>query len=236
MTTAYRQIEEELEARLGAGAWAPGAKLPTERELAVQMGVSRMTVRQALGRLAERGLLLRQQGRGTFAAAPKLTQSLSILSGFFEEMVHQGVVPTSRVLERARMPATQALARTLGVAVGEPLYKVVRLRLGSGEPLVLATSYLPARRVPGLLERDLEHSSIYRLMDEYSARPVRAIQTLEPTIARGDAAEALGVPSGSPAMLVERTAWDAEGQPVEYARDLYRGDRHRFVAELRLRG
>ncbi len=234
MKASYLQIEQEIGTRIETGEWRPGTRLPTERELAQQLGVSRMTLRQALGRLDQRGLLLRQQGRGTFVAAPKLTQSLSILSGFFEEMVHQGVVPSSRVLTREKVLAGHGLAQILQVRVGESLYRIVRVRLGGGEPLALATSFVPAGRVPGLLDRDLEASSIYRLMEEYGARPVRATQTLEPTLAREWEAEALGVPVGSPAMLVERTAWDADGRPVEYAKDLYRGDRSRFVAELHL--
>src|SRR5690242_16245172 len=88
---AYVQIEEELTERIHAGILHPGERIPPERELAEQMQVSRMTVRQALGRLADRGLLVREQGRGTFVAVPKLMQSLSRLSGFYEQMLSQGI-------------------------------------------------------------------------------------------------------------------------------------------------
>ncbi len=231
---AYVQIEEELAERIRTGELPAGSLLPPERELAEQMGVSRMTVRQALGRLADRGLLRREQGRGTFVSEPKLNQSLSTLSGFFEQMLSQGIIPTSRLLSREEVLASRAVAQVLGLRIGEPLYKVVRLRSGGGVPLVLETSFFPARLVPGLLEQDLERSSIYRLMERYQARPVRAIQSLEPVPAREFEAELLQIPVGAPVMLVERTAWDAQGRAVEYAKDIYRGDRSRFVAELRL--
>jgi GntR family transcriptional regulator len=132
------------------------------------------------------------------------------------------------------MLASAAVAQVLGLPLGEPLYKVVRLRLGGGVPLALETSFFPVRLVPGLLELDLERNSIYRLMERYDARPVRAIQSLEPVPAREHEAEALEVAAESPLMLVERTAWDERGRAVEYAKDLYRGDRSRFVAELHL--
>src|SRR5918993_831772 len=231
---AYVQIEEELTERIRAGKLRPGDRIPPERELAEQMHVSRMTVRQALGRLADRGLLVREQGRGTFVSEPKLVQSLSRLSGFYDQMISQGIVPTSRLLSGEQILASTALAQVLDLRIGEPLYKVVRLRLGGGVPLALETSFFPARLVPGLLEQDLERNSIYRLMERYDARPVRAVQSLEPVPARDQDAELLEILVGSPVMLVERTSWDARDRAVEYAKDIYRGDRSRFVTELHL--
>jgi GntR family transcriptional regulator len=231
---AYVQIEEELAHRINTGVLRPGDRIPPERELAEQMQVSRMTVRQALGRLADRGLLLRERGRGTFVSEPKLVQSLSRLSGFYDQMISQGILPTSRLLSGEQVLASAAVAQVLGLRIAEPLYKVVRLRLGGGVPLALETSYFPARLVPGLLDEDLERSSIYRLMERYDARPVRATQSLEPVSAREEEADVLEVPPGSPVMLVERIAWDGHDRLVEYAKDIYRGDRSRFVAELRL--
>jgi len=231
---AYVQIEEELAERIRTGMLRPGDRIPPERELAEQMQVSRMTVRQALGRLADRGLLVRERGRGTFVSEPKLVQSLSRLNGFYDQMVSQGILPSSRLLSGEQILASAAVAQVLDLRIAEPLFKVVRLRLGGGVPLALETSFFPARLVPGLLDYDLERHSIYRLMERYDARPVRATQSLEPVPARDLEAEALEVPPGSPLMLVERIAWDAQDRPVEYAKDIYRGDRSRFVAELRL--
>jgi GntR family transcriptional regulator len=228
------QIEEELVERIRTGMLRPGDRIPPERELAEQMEVSRMTVRQALGRLADRGLLVRERGRGTFVSEPKLIQSLSRLNGFYDQMVSQGILPSSRLLSGEQVLAGAAVAQLLDLRIAEPLYKVVRLRLGGGVPLALETSFFPARLVPGLLDYDLERHSIYRLMERYDARPVRATQSLEPVPARDQEAEALEVPAGSPLMLVERIAWDTQDRPVEYAKDIYRGDRSRFVAELRL--
>lgn len=231
----YLQIEEELAERVMAGDIAPGARLPTERELAEQMAVSRMTVRQALARLEQRGLIVRRQGSGTFAAEPKLSQDASHLHGFFEASVGQGFFPISRVIERAEVLATRHLAIVLDLRIGEPVYKVVRLRSARGVPVVLETSFFPARRVPGLLTMDLERSSIYRLMERhFDARPVRAVQSLEPILAGTAEATLLNVAPLSALMLVERTAWDPAGRPVEHARDIYRGDRSRFVTELSL--
>jgi GntR family transcriptional regulator len=231
----YLRIEDELAGQIEEGALAPGARVPTERDLSRSFGVSRMTVRAALARLAQRGLIVRRQGSGTVVAEPKLRQDASRLRGFFESSIGQGVVPRTRLLERSEVAATRHLADLLGLPAGDPVYKVVRVRSARGVPVVLETSWLPARFVPGLIDLDLESASIYRLMERHGdARPVRATQTLEPIAVGAAEAAILGVAVGSPAMLVERTAWDARGRAVEHARDVYRGDRSRFVSELTL--
>jgi GntR family transcriptional regulator len=221
--------------RIEVGEFAQGDRLPTERALSQQLGVSRMTVRAAMDRLVQRDLIVRRQGSGTFVAEPKLRQDASKLRGFFEDTVGQGVLPVSRLLEQGDMLATRHLAGVLNLSVGESVYRVVRIRSARGVPVVLETSYFPAAVVPGLLAMDLEHSSIYRLMgQEFSARPVRARQSLEVSTAHGSDAAALEIPAGSPVMLIERVSWDALDRTVEYARDLYRPDRSRFVTELTL--
>ncbi len=232
---AYLQIEEELASRIERGALEPGARLPAERQLARDLGVSRMTLRQALARLEHRGLVERAQGSGTFVSQPKLRHQASVLRGFFRETVGQGVVPTSRTIVRVAAFATRALAATLGLRIGEEVYKVVRLRFARGTPVVVETSFFPAALFPGLIDLDLDHQSIYQLMeDRYGARPSRGEQSMEAVAAEQAEAELLSVPVGAPLMLLERTAWDHAGRAVEHARDLYRGDRSRFVTELRL--
>jgi GntR family transcriptional regulator len=232
---AYLQIEQELASRIERGALKPGGRLPAERQLAKDLGVSRMTLRQALARLEHRGLVERAHGSGTFVAEPKLRQQANVLRGFFRETVGQGVVPSTRTIERSALYATRSLAGTLGLRIGEEVYKVVRLRAGRGVPVVLETSFFPASLFPGLIDLDLDHDSIYRLMeDRYGARPARGEQSMEAIAAESPEAELLGVAPGAPLMLLERTAWDDAGRPIEHARDLYRGDRSRFTTELRL--
>lgn len=232
---AYLQIEEELASRIERGALEPGEQLLPERQLAADLGVSRMTLRQALARLERRGLVERAHGRGTFVSEPKLQHQANVLRGFFRETVGQGVLPTTRTIERSAIYATRALAGILGLRIGEAVYKVVRLRSARGTPVVLETSFFPEGLLPGLIELDLDHESIYRLMEErYAARPVRGQQSMEAVVAEPAEAELLGVAPGAPLMLLERTAWDGAGRAVEHARDLYRGDRSRFTTELRL--
>ncbi|HEY2603970.1 MAG TPA: phosphonate metabolism transcriptional regulator PhnF [Thermoleophilaceae bacterium] len=228
---AYAQIEDQLAARITAGDLPAGERLPPERELAKSLNVSRMTVRQALTSLADRGLVERGVGRGTFVARVKLDHDLRKVAGFSELMLRHGVEPGAKLISAAEADAPAAVAAALGVAPGTRAYRIQRLRYGAGVPLALEDSWIPAAPFPGLLELGLTGSLYDVMRDLYELGPVRAVERLEPVLARAHEAAALDVPESSPLMLVERTAYAADGTAVEFAHDRHRGDRARFTIE-----
>jgi GntR family transcriptional regulator len=229
--TVHGQIEDWLADAIVTGRLAPGDRLPTEQDLAAWLGVSRMTLRHALAELAQRGLVTRTVGRsgGTFVAEPKVEQDLTVLAGFSEQLRRSGLVAGARVLVAAQIPASPAASAALDIGAGDPVYEVRRLRLAGGQPILIEHSLFPASRCPGLLQYRLD-GSLYELLEEkYGQRPYRAKEVLEPVSAGVREAEALGVAEGAPLMLVERTAYGRSGEPLEFARDLFRGDRTRVV-------
>ena len=211
----HAQISGELEAGIARGELAPGDRLPPERALAEQYGVSRMTVRQALQTLEARGLLRRAIGRngGSFVAEPKLERDLG--TSLSAQLARAGVVAGAEILS----------AHDDGDAV-----EIVRVRLADGEPFALERSRFPSDRFAGLLQLDLSGSLYELLAEHFGAAPVRAVERLEPVLADADEAAALHVHVGAPLMLVDRTAYDEAGLVVEIARDVFRGDRTRIVA------
>jgi GntR family transcriptional regulator len=229
---AYSQIEDQLAVRIESGELPAGERLPPERELADGLGVSRMTVRQALSSLAARGLLERGVGRGTFVARGKLEHDLRRVAGFSELMQRHGLEPGAKLLSAVQRQTPDPVARALGVEPDAPSYRIQRLRYGAGVPLALEDTWIPAAPFPGLLDLGLG-GSLYTLMrDLYEHGPVRAVERLEPVLARAHEAAALDVAEGSPLMLVERIAYAADGVAVEFAHDRHRGDRARFTIEI----
>ena len=213
----HADISAQIEQAIATGRLAPGDRLPPERALAEEHGVSRMTVRQALQTLEARGLLRRAIGRngGSFVAQPKVQRDLGTFSGLSEQLARQGIVAGARVVSAVES----------GSAI-----EIVRVRLADGEPFALERSSFPADRFRGLLDLDLT-GSLYDLLDEhFDAAPVRAVERIEPVLADSDEAAALGLRVGAPLMLVDRVAYDDEGLAVETARDVFRGDRTRIVA------
>jgi GntR family transcriptional regulator len=233
----YLQIVDSLTAKIEAGELAPGDKVSSERELSKQLQVSRMTVRHAMTALHVRGALHREQGRGTFIAEPKLEEPTNILFSFTESMLRKGMTPGARLLSLQRIPATRSVCEELHVALGQDVYYVNRLRLANQEPMAIEHSFFPAALFPGLDKHDLETQSIYSILESaYSVYLAQASQSYEPTVANEEESGLLKIPPGAPLMLIRRTAFDKQGRPVEHAKDLYRGDRSRFVSKMIFRG
>ncbi len=229
--TVHGQIEDWLAEAIAVGRLAAGDRMPAEQDLAAWFGVSRMTLRHALATLARRGLVTRAVGRtgGTFVTERKLEQDHTTLAGFSEQLRRQGMTAGARVLSARQRPAGPAAGAALDLREGDPVHEVRRVRLGDGRPIVLEHSLFPAATFPGLLQCRLD-GSLYDLLEaRYGKRPYRARESLEPVTAGVREAEALEVAEGAPLMLVERVAYTRAGEPVEFARDLFRGDRTRIV-------
>jgi GntR family transcriptional regulator len=147
----------------------------------------------------------------------------------------QGIEPGGRVLAiRLSGQDGSDAGVALELPEGEASWMVRRVRFGDGEPLLVEESHVPARLFPDLNRHNLAQSSLYDLMrSRYGVDPVRAHETIEPASCEQEEARHLATRPGSPAILVTRTAYDSDDQPVEYARDIYRGDRARFVVDLR---
>jgi GntR family transcriptional regulator len=224
---AHSQIEAWLERRLAH--LSPGRRLPPERELSEQLGVSRMTLRHALQSLERRGLVVRRVGRdgGTFVAEPKL--ELAGTSALSDQLRGLGIAVGADVVE-----AIERDAERDETMLGERVIAIERVRYANREPVALERAAFAATAYPGLLEERLD-GSIYDLLrargDEV---PARAVERLEPVAATADEAEKLAVDEGSPLMLVERVGYGRDGRALERSRDLFRGDRTRIVWETQI--
>jgi GntR family transcriptional regulator len=225
-----QEVRAKILALVSAGA--EGDRLPPERELAVEWGVARMTLRRALDELVTEGLVVRQQGRGTFVARPRMARHLS-MSSFTDEMGKLGRVPSSRILEFKRIRAGVRQARQLRLPVGDPIVKFTRLRLADGEPIGVETTCVSATLVPGLQESDLYGSWYGLLVNKYSIGIVHGTSMIEPALLSEREAGYLRTAPGKPAFRIETSTFGATGRVIDFEVDVYRGDRYRLTADLR---
>jgi GntR family transcriptional regulator len=229
----YVQIAEGLLDRIESGELKSGDRLPSERELSEKLGVNRMTLRRALRVIEDQGLLVRRRGSGTYVAEPKIEWHAGRLIPFTRGAQRRGYTPGAKVVLFEQRPVEAAVAKELGLSVSAPVYYVHRLRFVSQEPVLLERFTVPAERFSGFEHYDLAQRSLYEVMEsEYGVSVSCARQSLEPVVASEYEAELLGVRPGAPLMLERRLAVDQAGQPVEHGKDLYRGDRFRFVTEI----
>ncbi len=209
-----------------------GDSIPSERQLGVDLRVSRLTVRAALDELVREGYLVRRRGAGTFVAEPKVAKGIDINS-FSDDMRARGMTPASRTLDLRVVPAGARLGRILHVSPAEPVVAVKRLRLADGDPMAIELLHVRQSLVPGMTAADLEQNSFYDLLaSRYGLSIVGGSQTIEPTVTNEEESLALGVPLHSPALLFERVTRSASDEIVEFTSSTYRGDRYRLVTEL----
>jgi GntR family transcriptional regulator len=209
-----------------------GAPIPPERLLATDFATSRTTVRQAVHALIVEGRLERIHGKGTFVARPKMAQPLTLTS-YTEDMRARGIEPSSVVLSIETVDAGDDLASRLNIDSDSAVIVIERLRLANGEPMAVERSHVPQQRFPGLTTHFQATASLYAVLrDAYSVTPASAEQTIETSLATPVEAALLGIDTGVPVMLLSRNTYDELGQPFEWVRAVYRGDRYTFVAHL----
>ena len=229
----YAQVEAALAADIGAAILARGAQLPSEDSLTRRFGVSRPTVRKAVENLIARGLVEIRRGKGTFVTEPKITQDMTELSGFVEDMVALGRNPTARLLDKRPTPASKTVARHLGVLPGTQVFRIERVRLADGVAMSFDETYLPLEIGEKIALHDLEAEPIFSLLeDKYDLPLIEAQYQLEAVTADEKVAQALDVPVGSPIFRIERTSYCEGARPIDYERLHYRGDLIKFVTRL----
>jgi GntR family transcriptional regulator len=190
-------------------------------------------VRKAIQNLVERGLVEVRRGKGTFVTQPKITQELTELTGFVEDVRAVGRTPAARLLDKRIVAADEAVAHQLALAPGTLVVRLRRVRLADGVAMSFDETYLPRELGEKVAADDLEAEPVFALLeDKYGTPLVAADYKLEAAAAGPDAAQALQVPAGSPIFLIERTSYTTGNRPVDYERLHYRGDLIRFVTRL----
>lgn len=228
----YIQIRESLRQEITDKKLLPGHKLPSEDELAVRFGVSRMTVRQGLSDLIEEGVIYRRHGVGTFVSRPHVIRDHNGLTNFFESAKEKGIEASMRVLIADILPARLKVANSLALTEGELALHIKTLRYANCIPVTLHDAYVPYKLFHQLLQEDLESKHLWEFMEDYGYPVRRAVQKLEAREADEELAQLLEVEVGSPILYKERTVYIADGTPVEFTHCYNRGDCYSLTVTL----
>jgi GntR family transcriptional regulator len=230
----YREVKRQLMEALSGGEWKPGEAIPAERRLAERYGISIGTVRKAIDELVAENILIRQQGRGTFVASHNRDR---LLFYFFHVVPHNGAkeYPVVRLLAFGKAKADKLASDKLGVAIGDPVYKIRNLLALSGDPVIVDDITVPAARFPGLTERAFRDrpSTIYNLYQEaFGVSVVRTVERLRATLADAEIAPLLHLAQGAPLLQIGRVALTYGDVPVELRVSHVNTARHEYWSEL----
>ena len=235
---AHARIGHWLAQLIESGRLQPGDQLPPELDIAAALGVSRMTLRQALSTLAANGLVEPRRGRygGNFVTQPRFDYSLTGLPGFTEQMRRAHVEAGARVIHATTRVAPDDARRALRLKRGGQVHEIVRVRSANGIAIALEETFIPAGLFPGMLTRNLTES-LYDLMgSEYGLGPHAADELVEPVIATREQGELLDIEAGRPLLVIIRTSFTSDGTPVEFAHDYFRPDRTRIMLRTQVTG
>ena len=230
--TIRDMVEHRIHKLISSGKLGGDGRLPTERDLAMQLGVSRTTVRQVLDRLEHDGAVHRRRGRsgGTFVSRPRVDIDFSYLAGIPAYLRAQGLRPGAHVVSARMVPADETVAAALQLSTGTLVYEVVRIRLADEVRISLENARIPVSLAPDLLSQPLDDSIYDLLTDRYGVMCIKAIERMIAVLADREQSELLGIKVGDPLMAIERVAFDLDEKPVEYSTDLFVGDRTTVIA------
>ncbi|HKI55822.1 MAG TPA: GntR family transcriptional regulator [Trueperaceae bacterium] len=233
-TPAYLQLLEALREAIEEGSLRPGHALPSERELAQQLHLSRMTVRRAFEELGRTGLVEQRQGSGTYVRAHPLEQVLDRVLGFTDEARHLGLRPGARMLGAERIAADREVATALQLETGTTLLCITRLRTADEAPLAVQAAFLTPSLITLSLEALERSGSLYRcIAEQFGTRPARAHQSVGARLPSRQECALLEIARDVPVLDQERTTYGDDGRPFEFVRSAYRGDRYRMALDLR---
>lgn len=227
----YFQIAENLKQAIEEGALKPGERLDNELDLAERLGVSRPTVRQAVQRLVEQGLVVRRRGLGTVVVAPRILRSVALTS-LYDDLLANRRHPATTVLAAREIQADDELASVLALPAGAAVLSVERLRLADGTPLAIMHNYLPAGLLKGRPEDVLEQTGLYQLLRGQGVELHAGEQVIGARHATAHEAKLLQAPRTATVLTMTRTTFDATGRPVEHGSHAYLADRYSFKMTL----
>jgi GntR family transcriptional regulator len=224
----YMQFQDAIRSAIENGTFAARYTLPPEREISMNFGISRITVRKAISNLVDEGFLVRQQGSGTFVTG-RIEKQFGLLSSFSEDMAAKGRKVTSKWLAREKVTISAEEALAFGSRLGISVYRFRRVRCADAEPMALEMTAIAEFALPN---ESAVVTSLYDALTKTGQRPVRALQRLHAVLFDQQQAELLEIEAGSPALYIERRGYNSTGQLVEFTKSWYRGDAYDFVSEI----
>lgn len=227
----YIQIHNQLRENIENGHWKVGQKIPAERELAAEFGVSRMTLRQAIQTLVDEGVLERRVGSGTFVASRKVQDKMAGVTSFTELMIAAGKKPSSKTISYHLTTPSQSEIERLKLEPDERVLRMERIRYGNEIPICYEVATVPAKLVENFSKTEIT-SSFYRTLEKKAnLYPGHAVQWFSAISATEKIAEYLRIRRGDALLHLIQLSYLQDGRPFEYVHTQYVGSRFEFVLE-----
>lgn len=231
----YYQITQQLRERIVDGDWLPDSKIPSEAELCKEFNVCRTTIRRALYELQKSGLIYSEQGKGTFVQPSRIGFSLFDFYRLDSNDENENIKFTYYTFKKSIDFLPEELSKKIGIGDDEKVVKIHRVRKVDDKPFSLEAIFLPEKIFPGIIDLNLNDSSLYQIIEsQYNIKVLRGIESIEPILLDDYESRYLETKLGVPAIRLERTMFTKNDVPIEFRRTIIRGDRFKLYTEVRL--
>lgn len=220
----YHQLAEQLTAAISDGTLRPGDAFENELAMSDRLSLSRPTVRRAISELVNKGLLVRRRGIGT-TVANQMVHRRAELTSLYDDLIREGRTPRTDVLSLVCAAQDDRAAEALGLPIGTPLVSIVRLRYAGDQPLAILRNWLPPA-MDDLTVEQLESDGLYAVLRARGIRPTVARQRIGARNASAEERRTLHMSKAEPLVTMTRSAYDADGSPVEFGDHCYRADQY----------
>lgn len=227
----YLQIFQNLSKEIEDGVYEAGQIIPSEKQFQEEFGVSRMTIRLAIGELVNKGYVERMRGVGTFVIYGKIEEELKRVVSFSEEMQDHGMAMQTSHCEIKLINANEKIANKLNIDLNSAAYELIRVRCANNTPLVYSITYLKVPKLP--LDPNLYNQSLYKfLSDKYNINISRARDQLEAILSQDVVSKFLELANGVPVFKRTRVSYDQIDNVVEYTVCYYPGNKYKYFINL----
>ena len=230
MVPAYIRIHDAIKREIDGGVWEIGQRLPSERDLADDYEVSRMTLRQAITLLVEEGILERRVGSGTYVASHRVQEKMRGTTSFTEIVRSQGKTPSSQLISYQRKPANETEIQQLQLKATDTVVRMERVRFADNVPLVFEVASIPEKLIQSFNQEDItEH--FFQTLTDNGYEIGKSQQTIYAKNASERVANYLKVPKNHAVLALTQVSYFTDGRPFEYVHSQYVGDRFEFYLE-----
>nr|WP_263327682.1 GntR family transcriptional regulator [Neobacillus sp. Marseille-Q6967] len=232
----YKQLRNKILDDIESGKLKHGDKLPSERELAEQYKISRMTARHTLTVLEREGVVERRVGAGTFVTNNKITMDFVTFNSFTKNMLNKGLTPSTQILSITEIEATPKLIQKLHLSQGEIVIALKRLRFVNETPISIEESFISKKLCPELPNLIKDNDSLYAILEnEYGIFLVKCKEYMQVTFSDDSESKLLRIRSESPCIYQEAVAFDKDNKEIELSTSLTRSDIVKFYSEMNLK-
>ncbi|KRN27228.1 transcriptional regulator, GntR family [Lactobacillus selangorensis] len=227
----YIKIHNQIRKDIEAGKWAVGDRIPSERELALDFGVSRMTLRQAIQTLVDEGILERRIGAGTYVANKKVQEKMSGVTSFTDLMLNQGKKPSTKTISYHVADPSLSEIEKLKLPDDAQILRMERIRYADDVPICFEVATIPYSLVKGFSKAEITHSFCHTLETKGHYELGGAQQNVSAMVASEKIAEYLKIKKGDAILRLRQISFLKSKEPFEYVRTQYVGERFEFYLE-----